>query len=176
MKRGFLILVSVLVLAGTAACRPGTPANTPAPSEPFPKVAPSVVPQGQFRLQLLSSPPGSCMFCPDDGIYPAGTTLQVLAIPNPGLHFDSWSGDVQSTSNPINITMNHDYTLQANFSPLQKPTPTPTITNPISVYTNPITYQVTRTLTIANTDARVDLARVWLPSVVAWDSQKNIIP
>jgi len=174
MKRGFLILVSVLILAGAAGCMPSAPANTPAPSEPFPKVEPSVVPQTQFRLQLLSSPPGSCMFRPDGGIYPAGTTLQVLAIPNPGLHFDSWSGDIQSTSNPINITMNRDYALQANFSPVQKPTPT--TTTPISVYTNPITYQVTRTLTITNTDARIDLARVWLPSVVAWDSQTNIIP
>jgi transglutaminase-like putative cysteine protease len=35
---------------------------------------------------------------------------------------------------------------------------------------------VTRTLTIANIDAQIDLARVWLPSVVAWDSQANIIP
>jgi len=113
------------------------------------------------------------MFRPDSGTYPAGTTLQVLAIPNPGLRFGSWSGDVQSTSNPITITMDRDYNLQANFSSLPMPTPTPTPT-PISVYTNPVEYQVTRTLTIANTDARIDLARVWLSSIVAWDSQTSI--
>ena len=43
-------------------------------------------------------------------------------------------------------------------------------------YTNPVVYQVKRTLTIVNTDSQVDLARVWLPSVVAWDSQTNITP
>jgi transglutaminase-like putative cysteine protease len=51
------------------------------------------------------------------------------------------------------------------------PTPTP---KPISVYTNPVVYHVTRTLTITNTDATVELLRVWLPSVVAWDSQTNV--
>jgi len=176
----------------------------------------------------------------------------VLAIVKPGYRarFASWSGDVQSTSNPITITMNRDYTLQANFTdvgPLPLPdrgrltisvsgtgspysiyinkslmgkdsysallvagtcrvtiynregtivkdetvtvtanqdtvvkvvdgdTPGHTLQSD-SVYTNPVEYQVTRTLTIANTDARIDLARVWLPSVVAWDSQTNITP
>ncbi len=159
MIRTFLVLTLVLILVGVAACGPS---------------APAIVSQNQFRLQLVSNPPRSCMFRPDSGTYPAGTTLQVLAIPNPGLHFDSWFGDIQSTNNPLTITMNRDYTLQANFSPLQKPTPTPSITTPISVYTNPITYQVVRTLTITNTDAQVDLLRVWLPSVVTWDSQTDI--
>jgi transglutaminase-like putative cysteine protease len=41
-------------------------------------------------------------------------------------------------------------------------------------YTNPVVYQVTRTLTITNTDAQVNLINVWEPSVSAWDSQTNI--
>ncbi len=43
------------------------------------------------------------------------------------------------------------------------------------VYTNPQTYRVTRTLTIRNETARVDQLKVWMPGVVDWDSQKNVV-
>ena len=68
----------------------------------------------------------------------------------------------------IELSMDTDLTLYA-----KKMLENLTKTSP-SVYTNPVVYQVTRTLTITNTDAQINLARVWIPSVVAWDSQTNI--
>jgi transglutaminase-like putative cysteine protease len=42
-------------------------------------------------------------------------------------------------------------------------------------YSNPQTYLVTRTLTIRNETAHIDRIKVWMPMVVEWDSQRNIV-
>jgi hypothetical protein len=42
-------------------------------------------------------------------------------------------------------------------------------------YSNPQTYLVTRTLTIRNETAHIDRIKVWMPLVVEWDSQRNIV-
>jgi len=62
-------------------------------------------------------------------------------------------------------------------TPIVTPAPTPLVSliDKKAIMSNPITYQVTRILTITNTQAQVDLVRVWIPSIVAWDSQTNII-
>ncbi|AUC14555.1 hypothetical protein BTO06_05070 [Tenacibaculum sp. SZ-18] len=46
----------------------------------------------------------------------AGTEVTLLAIPNTGYIFDSWSGDITGATNPVNITMDADKTVTANFS------------------------------------------------------------
>lgn len=44
------------------------------------------------------------------------TTVEVEATPNSGdVLFDSWSGDVTSTDNPLSILMDADYSITANF-------------------------------------------------------------
>lgn len=43
-----------------------------------------------------------------------------------------------------------------------------------SMYTNPITYHVSRTLTIRNETASVDRLKVWMPEVTDWDSQRDV--
>lgn len=47
--------------------------------------------------------------------YIVGTEIELTAIPNAGYVFDSWSGDITSTDNPISITMNSDKTITANY-------------------------------------------------------------
>lgn len=49
--------------------------------------------------------------------------------------------------------------------------------SPISVpiYSNPQTYRVIRTFTVQNETAGVDLLKVWMPTVVDWDSQRNVV-
>ncbi|WP_231970259.1 InlB B-repeat-containing protein [Tenacibaculum jejuense] len=44
-----------------------------------------------------------------------GTSATINAIPNKGYEFDSWSGDVSGSTNPITVTMNSDKTVIANF-------------------------------------------------------------
>jgi len=50
------------------------------------------------------------------GTYNAGTVVPVTTSPNPGWSFTGWSGDLSSTTNPQNITMNSNKSVTANFT------------------------------------------------------------
>jgi len=50
-----------------------------------------------------------------DGKYVAGTTVTLRAVANSGYEFSHWSGSVSSTMNPINVVMNSDKSITANF-------------------------------------------------------------
>ena len=47
--------------------------------------------------------------------YFAGDTATLTAIPEPGFIFDSWTGDVASSNNPLDLVMDSDKTLIAHF-------------------------------------------------------------
>lgn len=49
------------------------------------------------------------------GVYSDGSVVPVTAIPAAGYTFVSWSGDVTGTSSSLNITMDRDKTVTANF-------------------------------------------------------------
>jgi len=49
------------------------------------------------------------------GPYLVGTIVEATAVANAGYIFDSWSGDITSTDNPVNITMDSDKTITANY-------------------------------------------------------------
>ncbi len=49
--------------------------------------------------------------------YPADTTLTISAIPDPGYVFESWSGDLDSDNNPLEIILGNDLSITANFGP-----------------------------------------------------------
>jgi len=48
--------------------------------------------------------------------YTSGTTVQLTANPASGFTFSSWSGDASGTANPVDITMNGDRSVTANFT------------------------------------------------------------
>jgi uncharacterized repeat protein (TIGR02543 family) len=53
---------------------------------------------------------------PADGKYAPGTSVQLLAVANPGYAFSSWSGDgVSGSANPTYLTMNGDRSVTVNF-------------------------------------------------------------
>jgi uncharacterized repeat protein (TIGR02543 family) len=53
----------------------------------------------------------------DDGIhYQPDTLVELTAIGNPGHTFENWSGDAVGTENPINVLIDGDKTVIANFS------------------------------------------------------------
>jgi len=55
---------------------------------------------------------------PGTHIYSSGQVLNVTAFPNTGYLFDHWRLDsVNKSTNPISVTMNTDYSLQAFFTP-----------------------------------------------------------
>ncbi|MBI3734396.1 MAG: lamin tail domain-containing protein, partial [Chloroflexi bacterium] len=64
---------------------------------------------------ITSSPSGNC----NSGAgYTAGTTVELTASPNAGYSFTDWSGDVNSSANPLMLTVTANLSLTASFVPL----------------------------------------------------------
>ncbi len=59
---------------------------------------------------------GSVSLSPSGGSYEEGTVVTVTATPSSGFEFDNWSGASSSSSSSIQITMDANKTLTANFS------------------------------------------------------------
>ena len=53
---------------------------------------------------------------PDSLSYTLNSIVQITAIPDAGYQFDSWSVDTTGSVNPLNIKMNKNKTITANFS------------------------------------------------------------
>ncbi len=51
----------------------------------------------------------------DSGIYLEGTEISITATPDANFEFEKWSGDLESTSAVLSITMNKPIDLHANF-------------------------------------------------------------
>ncbi len=63
---------------------------------------------------------------PTNGSYPIGDSIQVTATPATYFFFFHWSGDASGTSNPLNVLLNSNVTLQAVFAEMvttNHPTP-----------------------------------------------------
>jgi uncharacterized repeat protein (TIGR02543 family) len=59
---------------------------------------------------------GSVVKTPNQTSYLKGTTVQIKATPDAGYVFTSWSGDTTATSNPLNVPMNGNKSITANFT------------------------------------------------------------
>ena len=55
---------------------------------------------------------------PNQTSYNHGTVVVLTATPSVGYVFSSWSGDASGSANPLNVTMNSDKTITANFTPI----------------------------------------------------------
>jgi len=69
----------------------------------------------QYSLSVDVSPNGTGSVDPSSGTYDEGGSVDIKATANNGYAFSKWTGDKQSTNNPITITMDQDYSLTANF-------------------------------------------------------------
>ena len=52
---------------------------------------------------------------PAGGIYSPGTVVRITALRVPPYFFNRWSGDISSSANPVDITMNSNMNITANF-------------------------------------------------------------
>jgi uncharacterized repeat protein (TIGR02543 family) len=59
---------------------------------------------------------GSVTKEPDKTTYNYGENVKLTAAPATGYHFINWSGDTSGSQNPLNITMNKDKNITANFA------------------------------------------------------------
>jgi hypothetical protein len=84
----------------------------------------------QYVLNLSVSPPGGGTISHGSGgTYSSGQILYVTATPASGYRFVSWSGDIQSTSNPITIIVDRNLSVTANFEVTSTPAPTQYVLN-----------------------------------------------
>jgi len=64
----------------------------------------------------ITSLNGSVTKNPDLAQYDSNTTVELTAIPNTGYHFVNWSVDATGSTNPLNVTMNGNKNITANFA------------------------------------------------------------
>lgn len=72
-----------------------------------------------FTLTTLPRPEEGGVVEPSNGEYVRDTSFDVEAIPNDGWRFVEWRGDFTGTTNPFNLTMNGNKTIEAYFEPLE---------------------------------------------------------
>ena len=68
-----------------------------------------------YSLTTAVNPPGTGSVSSSGGQYESGVQVTITASPASGYTFDYWSGNVSDASPTINITMNQDYSITANF-------------------------------------------------------------
>ena len=71
-----------------------------------------------YALSVGASGPGTVTRQPEAELYPAGTPVSLLAVPEPGRRFLGWSGDASGTDNPILVTLDRPRRLLARFKVL----------------------------------------------------------
>lgn len=82
-----------------------------------------------FRLTTIAIPEEGGTIDPSGGDYIKDTSFDVEAIPNEGWKFVEWRGDFTGTTNPFNLTMNGNKTLEAYFEALSFTLSTTTVGN-----------------------------------------------
>lgn len=95
---------------------------------------------------------------PQKSSYTAGSTVTLTARPVAGWRFVGWSGDIQSTSNPLAITMNANKAVLATFEKIEDP--------------NAHTVQ----LTVGQASASIDGEKVTLDSPPVIVSGRTLVP
>jgi hypothetical protein len=58
---------------------------------------------------------GSINLDPAGGVYAPGTVVTATAVPVAGYEFDSWSGSITGSNNPVDITMDGNKSITASF-------------------------------------------------------------
>jgi hypothetical protein len=71
---------------------------------------------GQYALTVDTVGYGRVAAYPSANAYNPGQSVQLSATPSPGQSFLGWSGDVSTSTNPINVLMNQSLIVTGAFS------------------------------------------------------------
>ena len=93
-----------------------------------------------FTLSLSTQGQGMIQSSPSSPTHPAGTVVQLTAIPAAGWQFSGWSGDLTGNANPATIVMNGSKSVTAIFTETLMP---PSITTQPASQTAPVGSDVT---------------------------------
>ncbi len=75
----------------------------------------TLIPASTYTLNATAIN-GSVTKNPNSPTYASGSIIQLTATPNTGYTFTSWGGDATGSTNPLNVTMNANKEIVANFS------------------------------------------------------------
>ncbi|HET6528694.1 MAG TPA: hypothetical protein VFG39_08065 [Balneolaceae bacterium] len=76
----------------------------------------AVFTQQSFSLTVNTDGSGTVTKNPNAPEYPAGTTVDLMATPAEGWEFVEWTGDVEGTANPVQVTMDEPKQVTAVFT------------------------------------------------------------
>jgi hypothetical protein len=74
-----------------------------------------------FTLTITAGTGGTTNPAPGTYTYDEGTSVSIQAVPAAAYQFDSWTGDVSGSVNPVTIVMNGNKAVRANFTRVVKP-------------------------------------------------------
>src|SRR6266852_2772107 len=69
-----------------------------------------------YTLSINTNGSGTVSRNSTNSVYPQGAVVTLTALPASGWLFASWSGDASGTTNPVNVTMNTNKSVTANFA------------------------------------------------------------
>lgn len=70
----------------------------------------------EYSFSASASPSEAGSVSPESGTYEEGSEVEVTASANEGWNFTEWTGDVESTENPVSVTIDSDTEITANFA------------------------------------------------------------
>ena len=71
----------------------------------------NISPAGSGQINITPAP--NC----NETLYTKGTSIQLTAVANSGFEFNTWSGGINSASNPLSLDLTANTSIQANFLP-----------------------------------------------------------
>ncbi|MBN2650074.1 MAG: Ig-like domain-containing protein, partial [Prolixibacteraceae bacterium] len=77
-----------------------------------------LIPADNYTLDVTAVN-GSVNKNPNNPTYEDGETVELTATPDTGYEFSSWSGDAIGTDNPLNVLMDENKNITANFTEIQ---------------------------------------------------------
>ena len=78
----------------------------------------TVSPDADYSLHISTTGEGSVWLSPPGGTYKAGQEVTLVARQAGNYMFESWSGDLSDVNDTINLTMDSDKSVTANFTPV----------------------------------------------------------
>lgn len=75
-------------------------------------------PMYQVVLDQNPAEGGTIALNPPDSMFEANTTITLHAMRNPGFKFTGWSGDIESMDNPLQLQLQENISITANFIPV----------------------------------------------------------
>jgi len=112
-----------LVAWGGAASGTNTPTTvTVTSTNPTVSALFTTLPSGEYSLGVIVMGNGSVAISPQQDYYNPGETVTLVASTTyPGTSFYGWTGDTSGTNSPIEMVMNSNIVVQANFVDVQPP-------------------------------------------------------